>query len=128
MISLVADSDEAAPRDASALEVKPQLGMDMARHFGPRVAAHRFVAEDDPGDLDLVGELAAAMIGEAGIVVADDPGPVEAARQIGQQCAGVGRQPIAAEAVVEAVAQAIEALRAGPLDRSGQRVSVACES
>ena len=36
--------------------------------------------------------------------------------QFGQQLAGARRQPIAAEAVVEAVAEAIEAVRAGPLD------------
>ena len=55
---------EAAARDLTALEMKPELGVEMARHFGARVVANRFVAEDDPGDLGLLGEHAAAMIGE----------------------------------------------------------------
>ena len=39
----------------------------------------------------------------------------------GQQRARAGRQPVAAEAVVEAVAEAIEARRAGALDLAGER-------
>ena len=113
MMSLVADSDEAAARDLAALEVQPQLGMEMARDFRPRLVAHGLVAKHDSGDFDLIGELPAAMVGEARVVVADDPGPVERAGELGQQGAGAGRQPIAAEAVVEAVAEAIEARRAG---------------
>ncbi len=60
------------------LQVQSKLGMEVTGHLRPRIAAHGLVAEDDPGDLDFVVEPAAAMIGEAGVVVADDPGPVEA--------------------------------------------------
>ena len=72
--------DEAAARDLAAVEVQPELGMEMAGDFGPGLAAHRLVAEEIPAKLDLVRDAAAAMVGEAGVVVADDPGPVEPAR------------------------------------------------
>ena len=67
--------------------------MEMPGHLRPWLAAHGFVAEDDPADLDLVGETPAAMVGEAGVVVADDPDPVEPRREAGQQFARRGRQP-----------------------------------
>ena len=56
------------------------------------------------------------MVGKARVVVADDPGPVEAGGEPGQKRPRVGRQPIAAEAVVEAVAEAIEGAGPGALD------------
>ena len=68
---------EAAPRHPAALEVDPKLGMEMAGHLGPLLVLHGLVAEDDPAELDLVGDSAAAMVGEARVMVADDPGPIE---------------------------------------------------
>jgi hypothetical protein len=88
----------------------------MAGHFRAWVGSVGFVAQDDPGDRDLVHKPAAAMIGKAGIVVADDPRPVEAGRQPFEQRPGVGREPLATEPVVEAVAEAVEPSRAGTLD------------
>ena len=113
--------DEAAARHLPAAQMNAQLGMEMAGDFRPRLVANGFVAEDDSAELDLVRDAAAAMVGEARIVVADDPGPVELRGEFGQQFARARRQPIAAEAVVEAVAEAIEARRAGALDLGGER-------
>ena len=93
----------------------------MAGDFRPCIAAHDLVTKDDPGDLDLFLELAAAMVGEAGVVVADDPGPVEPAGELGQQCAGLIGQALAAESVVEAVAEAEQPPGAGALDFAGER-------
>ena len=72
--------DEAAARDLAALEVQPELGMEMAGDFRPRVVADGFMAQDDSAELDLVLDPAAAMVGEARVVVADDPCPVEPRR------------------------------------------------
>ena len=83
--------DEAAARDLPALEIEPELGMIVARHFRARIAADRFMAQDDPGDLDLLDQSAAAMIGKAGIVVAHDPSPIETLGQFRQQFAGAFR-------------------------------------
>ena len=106
--------DEAAARDLAALEVQPQLGMEMAGDFRPRLVAHRFVAKDDPGDLDLILDAARRngrrspdrgcrrSTSSRGVAVSS----VSSARAL-------GRQPVAAEAVVEAVAEAIEPRRAG---------------
>ena len=129
MMSLVADSDEAAPRDVAALEVKPQLGMEMAGDFGPRLAAHGFVAKDDPGDLDLVRDPAAAMVGEAGIVVADDPRPVERARSA--RSAARGRRPGSRSQPKRSwklSPRQIEARRAGRSTSAASALRVACES
>src|SRR6185436_1165576 len=93
-----------------------QLRMEMARYFGLLVFADGFVAKHDPAELDFIRKPAAAMVGEAGVMVADDPGPVEPAGQFGQQRASTRREPVAAERVVEAVSQAVEPRRAGPLD------------
>ena len=128
MMSLVAESDEAAPRHLPAFEVHAQLGMEVAGNFRPRIAADRFVAKDDPAELDLLLDAAAAMVGKARIVIADDPRPVELRGQSGQKRARVRRQPVAAEAVVEAVAEAIEPLRAGALDLERQRAQRRLES
>ena len=57
----------------------------------PRTASWR---SDDPGDDFLFGQPAAAMIGETGVVVAEDPGPVEAtghARERSRARRGAGR-------------------------------------
>jgi hypothetical protein len=56
--------DEAAPGDMAALEVDPELGMEMARDFGRRIGRRGFMAKDDPGELGLLDDAAAAMIGE----------------------------------------------------------------
>src|SRR5947209_9201624 len=95
--------------------------MEMAGDFRTPLVADGFVAEDDPAELDLVRDAAAAMVGEVRVMVADDPGPVEPCRQRAQQFAGVCGQPIAAEAVVETVAEAIEPIRAGALDLGRER-------
>ena len=63
----------------------------------------------------------AAMIGEARVVVADDPHPVEPRGHRREQFARGGGQAVAAEAVVEAVAEAIEPARAAVLDIALQR-------
>ena len=77
--------DEAAARDLAALEAQPELGMEMAGDLRPGFAAHRLVAQDDAGNFDLFGDAAAAMVGEARIVVADDPAPVEPGGKFLQQ-------------------------------------------
>ena len=79
------------------------------------------MAKDDPADLGLVRDAPSAMVGEAGVVVADNPDPVDLRCEAGQKLARAPRQPIAAEAVVEAVTEAIETRRAGALDLRGQR-------
>src|SRR4051794_40172211 len=101
-------NDEAAAGHAPALEMEPQLGMEMARHLGPRVVAYSLGAQHEAADLGLLHQRTAAVIGKARIVVADDPRPVEAAGEVAQQRPRVCRQTVAAEAVVKAVAEAIE--------------------
>ena len=59
----------------------------MAGDFRPRLVADGFVAKDDAADLDLLLDASAAMVGEARIVVADDPRPVEPGGELGQQLA-----------------------------------------
>jgi hypothetical protein len=58
------------------------------------------------------------MVGDAGIVVAGDPGPAGRGGQGGQHLAGAGGEAVAAVAVVEAVAEAPDL--AGP-GRGGER-------
>ena len=116
-MSLVADSDEAAPRHLPALQLEPQLGMEMAGNFRradrraplrgegrsrrprpPRRCARRNGRQSpDRGCRRSTPSRAARSV------------PVSSSRA----CVG---QAVAAEAVVEAVAEAIEALRAGALD------------
>src|SRR4051794_10839955 len=74
------------------------------------------MTKDDAARLDFVFEAAPTGVGKAGIVIADDPDPLEASGQSRQQRARVRRQAFAAEAVVEAVAEAIELHSAGLLD------------
>ena len=66
--------------------------------------------------LRLPRQAAAAMVGEARVMVADDPHPVEPRGHALRAFARGGGQPVAAEAVVEAVAEAIEPAGAGALD------------
>ena len=61
------------------------------------------------------------MIGKAGIVVAEDPGPVEPGGQRQQHRPRRFGQAVAAELVVKAVAEAVEPLDAGAIDHLGQR-------
>ena len=111
--------DEAAARDMPSFELKTQLRMKMAGDFHASLVAHRLVAEDDPSNLNLVIDSSAAMISKAGIVVADDPGPIELCSERGQKVASVGGKPVTAELVVKAIAQAKEPLRSSALDLSG---------
>ena len=60
---LVRGFDEATAGDLPAFEVKPQLGMEVAGDFGPGFVRHRFVAEDDSVELDLVLDPSAAKPG-----------------------------------------------------------------
>ena len=83
------------------------------------------MAQDDPADLHLVGEATAAMVGEAGIVVADDPGPVEAARQLDEQLARIRRQALASQSWKLSPRQKRRVARA--FDRAASAVSVACD-
>ena len=64
------------------------------------------MAEDDPGKIELFHNPAAAMIHEAGIVIANDPGPLDRRGEILKQRAGISRKSLATEAIVEAVAEA----------------------
>ena len=112
--------DETAPRDLPALEVEPELGVKMARHFGPRVVAHRLMAKDDAGDSS-----SSARRRRNGRKSPDRDcrrsTPSRARGHLHQQLARGGRQPVAAEAVVEAVAEAIEPPGAGALDLGRER-------
>jgi len=93
----------------------------MAGNLRPRLVALCFVAEDDPAEFDLLGDAPAAMVGETRIVVADDPCPVETRGERRQQLARARVEAITAEAIVEAVTEAIEAGRARPLDLTSER-------
>ena len=68
------------------------------------------MTEDETGDLDLFPQLPTAMVGEARIVIAEDPRPVEAPGEGEEHCPGRFGQAVAAELVVEAVAEAVEPL------------------
>ena len=64
------------------------------------------------------------MVDEARVVIADDPHPVDPRGHRGQQVARRGGQAVAAEAVMERVAEAIEARDAAAVDvalKRGQR-------
>ena len=93
--------DIAAARDAAALQAETQFGVVMARHLGGRVALHRFVAEHDAANMDFFRQTPPAMVDEAGVVIADDPHPVDPRRHRLQQVARGRGQAVAAEAVVE---------------------------
>src|SRR5215213_4034649 len=95
--------------------------MEVARDFRPLLVTQCFMAQDDPIKLNLVRDEAAAMVGEARVVVADDPRPLEGRGQSREQCARARIESVAAEAVVETVAEAVEPLGAGALDLAGKR-------
>ncbi len=95
--------------------------MPVAGYLRPRIIAHGFVPEDDTGQFDLLRQSAAAMIGEPRVVVAEDPCPFESAGEIAQQGPCLLRQPLAAESVVEAVAETIEPARSRRPDELVER-------
>ena len=67
--------DEAAARDQPAAMMDAKLRVEMAGKLAARLAGARFMAQDEAIHLGLVDHRAAAGIGEARIVIADDPGP-----------------------------------------------------
>ena len=95
--------------------------MEVAGNLGARFTPLGLVAENDPPDFDFVLNPPTAMVGEARIVIAYDPGPVEARGQIRKQRPGLLRQTIASEAVVETITEAKEARRASALHLGGKR-------
>ena len=69
--------DKAAARDMPSLEMEPKLGMIMSRHLGSGIVAHRFMAQDNAADLNLILDASAAMVGKARVMVPYDPCPIE---------------------------------------------------
>ena len=59
--------------------------MEMAGDFWPRLPDDGLVTKDHARDVAFLFDPAAAMIGKAGIVIADDPDPVDLRRQAQQQ-------------------------------------------
>ena len=96
--------------------------MEVTRHLGARIGYLGFVAQYDSADLAFYFDPSSTMIGEACIVIADDPDPIDPRSQAGQEVTRIGRQPVAAERVVKTVAKTIEACRASPLDFPLQRL------
>ncbi len=89
--------------------------MEMTGDFRANVAGLRLVAKHNAKNDHFVFEAPAAMVGEAGIMIADNPCPVEPVGEFQQQLPCRSGKAITAEAVVETVAQAVEARRTGPL-------------
>ena len=75
-ISLVAVATKQR-RETGGPMLNAKLGVEMAGISGAGSSADGLVAKDHPVDLGLLNDPAAAMVDEAGVVVADDPGPVE---------------------------------------------------
>src|SRR5688572_3621062 len=78
---------EAAARHVAALEVEAELGVEVTAKLGTGLADLGFMAQNDAVDHRFLDDLTAAMVGEAGVVVADDPGPVERRRHSGKEVA-----------------------------------------
>lgn len=95
--------------------------MEVAAKLRPNFVAAWFMAKHDSRYHKLVLEPAAAMIGKAWIVIANDPNPFEPISETAQKLTCIRRQAVAAETVVEAVAKTVEALRAGAFHLFGQR-------
>ena len=74
------------------------------------------MTKDNSFDSNFLGDAAAAMVDEAGVVIARDPNPVDLAGERCEQGPRVRRKPVASEPIVEAVAQAIKPLRATARD------------
>ncbi len=99
------------------------LGWKCPDKLGPRLGGIGLVAQQQPVDLGLVDDLAAAMIGEPhrrSIVIARDPRPARPRGQAAQQRARVVRQPFAAPGIMETVAEAPDFLRARRFDQRGE--------
>lgn len=86
----------------------------MTGNFGSTFITKSFVAEDDSAKLDFIFDAAAAMIGEARIVVSDDPGPVEIGCKVQEKVAGVLSEALAPKSIVKAVTETVEPRRTGP--------------
>ena len=56
----------------------------MAGELRPHLGGVGLMAEQEAIDFRFLDDRTAAMVGDAGIVIADDPRPVEPARQFGQ--------------------------------------------
>ena len=122
--------DEAAARDAAAAQVaRRSLGWKWPDISGRGSSRTRFVAKDDPADFHLLDEPAAAMVGEAGVVVADDPGPVEprrSARSASRAPRRAGGRSRSGRGSCRRGNRAASRRSARP--RRASAVSVACES
>ena len=92
----------------------------MAGNLRASVLGDRLVTEDDTGDLDLLLDPPATMIGKARIVVPDNPRPVEARCEAPQELARVRREAVAAKIVMEGIAKAKDALGACPLNSGSE--------
>ena len=121
MMSFVADSTKQRRETRRPLRCSRSLGWKWPEISGRGSPRHRLVAKHDPADFHLVLDCAAAMVGESGIVVADDPHPVEPRCQLGQQLARARRAVDRSRSVMEAVAEAIEALRAAAFHFGSER-------
>src|SRR6478752_8648845 len=94
--------------------------MIVTGHFRTDLARLRLVAEDDAANFALARKAAAAMVGEARIMVAEEPDPVEIRGQSQQHLARLLRQAVAAEAIMEAVAETEKPRCAGCRNLIGQ--------
>ena len=65
-------NDEAAPGYLAPAQMDAQLGMVMARDLWLGIVANRLVAKNDSAKFDLILQLTAAVVGETGVMVADD--------------------------------------------------------
>ena len=120
MMILFAEATKQRRETWRPLRCSRSLGWKWPGNFRPRLVAHGFVAKDDAADFDLVRDPSAAMVGEARVVVADDPGPVEprvSSSAIRARSPAGGRS----RTVVKAVAEAEEASGAGSLHLAGKR-------
>ncbi len=94
----------------------------MTRQFGARLSRVGLMAQDQPVQLQFLRDPPAAMIDEPGVMIAGDPQPVEPRGQPDEQFASIVGQTVAAEAVVERVAETIERGRAACLDLPFERL------
>jgi hypothetical protein len=69
--------DEAATGHAPSFDVQPEFGMEMTGNLRTGFVADGFVAKNYSGQLYVLRDVTTAVIREAGVVIAHDPGPVE---------------------------------------------------